>query len=85
LVEVADGLHALIKKSKGDQEGAGQEIATSRVYFLRPGETLQDWLVAADITSGAVFRAMLQRRSVANVIHAECLSRLNTGRKRSDG
>jgi hypothetical protein len=50
---MADGLHALIKKSKGDQEGAGQEIAIPRGYFLRPVETLQDWLAAADITSGA--------------------------------
>jgi hypothetical protein len=35
LVEVPDRLRVLIRRSKGDQEGAGQEVASG--YKLRPG------------------------------------------------
>jgi len=45
---VPDGLRVLIRRSKTDQEGAGQEIAIPRGYRLRlvqdtePGETFAD-------------------------------------------
>ena len=58
LTEVPDGLRILIRRSKGDQEGQGQEVAIPRGYRLRPVEAVQAWLAAAEITSGPVFRAV---------------------------
>jgi integrase len=57
LTEVPDGLRALIRRSKGDQEGQGQEVAIPRGYKLRP-VAVQTWLAAAEISSGPVFRAV---------------------------
>jgi integrase len=56
LVEVADGLRVVIRKSKTDQEGQGQEVAIPRGYKLRPVEAVQTWLAAAEISSGPVCR-----------------------------
>jgi integrase len=58
LTEVPDGLRILGRRSKGDQEGQGQEVAISRGYRLRPVEAVQTWLAAAKISSGPVFRAV---------------------------
>jgi integrase len=58
LTEVPDGLRVLIRRSKGDQEGQGQEVAIPRGYKLRPVEAVQTWLVAAEISTGPVFRAV---------------------------
>ena len=52
LTEVPDGLRILIRRSKGDQEGQGQEVAIPRGYKLRPVEAVQTWLVAAEISTG---------------------------------
>jgi site-specific recombinase XerD len=58
LVEVPDGLRVLIRRSKGDQEGQGQEVAIPRGYRLRPVEAVQAWLAAAEISAGPVFRSV---------------------------
>src|SRR5271169_5747355 len=58
LVEVPDGLRILIRRSKGDQEGQGQEVAIPRGYKLRPVEAVQTWLAAAEISGGPAFRAV---------------------------
>ena len=58
LTEVPDGLRILIRRSKGDQEGQGQEVAIPRGYKLRPVEAVQTWLAAAEISNGPVFRAV---------------------------
>jgi integrase len=58
LTEVPDGLRILIRRSKGDQEGQGQEVAIPRGYKLRPVEAVQAWLAAASISTGPVFRAV---------------------------
>jgi hypothetical protein len=47
-----DGLRVTIRRSKTDQEGQGHEIAIPRGYRLRPVETVQAWLAAAEINSG---------------------------------
>jgi integrase len=60
LAEVPDGLRVTIRRSKTDQEGAGQEIAIPRGYRLRPVEAVQMWLAAAEINSGPVFRPVLK-------------------------
>jgi hypothetical protein len=38
LTEIPDGLQILIRRSKNDQEGQGQEVAISQGYRLRPVE-----------------------------------------------
>jgi integrase len=57
----------LIRHSKGDQEGQGQETAIPRGAKLRPVEALQAWLAAAGIASGPVFRAVALGGRVADV------------------
>jgi integrase len=58
ITEAPDGLRVLIRRSKTDQTGEGQEIAIPRGYRLRPVEALQTWLAAAAITEGPVFRSV---------------------------
>ena len=65
LTEVPDGLRILIRRSKGDQEGQGQEVAIPRGYRLRPVEAVQAWLAAAAISTGPVFRAVAQGGKVS--------------------
>jgi site-specific recombinase XerD len=58
VVEVQDGLRVMIRRSKTDQEGQGQEIAIPRGTKLRPAEALRTWLDAAGISEGPIFRAV---------------------------
>ena len=52
LTETPDGLRVLIRRSKGDQEGQGQEIAIPRGAKLRPVEALQAWLAPSPLAAG---------------------------------
>ena len=58
LIPVEDGYRVIIRRSKGDQEGEGQEVAVPRGYRLRPVEAVQTWLASAEISAGPVFRAV---------------------------
>ena len=60
LVEAPDGYRVLIRHSKTDQDGQGQEVAIPRGYRLRPVEAVQTWLAAAEINDGPVFRPVLK-------------------------
>jgi site-specific recombinase XerD len=74
---VDDGLRVTVRKSKTDQEGAGQIIAipNGSVLFC-PVTALKNWLAVAGIETGAIFRAVgkgsrvgqaaLSDKSVAN-------------------
>ena len=53
-----DGLFIHIGRSKTDQEGAGARIAVLAGAKLRPAEALDEWLTAAGIKDGALFRAV---------------------------
>lgn len=53
-----EGMRVMIRRSKTDQEGKGQEIAIPRGSKLRPVAAVQDWLKAAGITKGPVFRSV---------------------------
>jgi site-specific recombinase XerD len=80
LVETQGGLRVMIRKSKTDQEGAGQEIAIPSGGKLRAVEAVKVWLAAAKIESGPVFRSInrggrvlpdaLTDRSVALIVKA---------------
>jgi len=56
LVEHPEGLRVRIRKSKTDQEGAGTEIAIPHGRFVRPVALVREWLDAAGISDGPVFR-----------------------------
>lgn len=60
LTEGPKGLTVLLASSKTDQEGRGQRIAIPRVKGSPycPVQAVSDWLVAADISGGPVFRRM---------------------------
>jgi len=60
LVPTKDGYRVIIRRSKTDQTGEGQEIAVPRGLKLRPVECMERWLEAAAITEGRVFRAVLR-------------------------
>ncbi len=56
LREDPEGLRVLVRRSKVDQEGSGFEKAIPHGRFIRPVALLRDWLEAAGITEGHVFR-----------------------------
>lgn len=60
-----DGLRVRIRRSKTDPDGLGQEIAIPHGNRLRPVAALTDWLAAAGIVSGAVFRPVSKGGRVA--------------------
>ena len=64
LVDAPDGYRVMIRRSKTDQEGAGQEIAIPRGCRIEPVKLVQAWLQAAGITEGPVFRPVLKGRRV---------------------
>lgn len=76
--EMAEGLRVTIRKSKTDQEGQGQVIAIPTGARLMVVKALQDWLKAAEITEGFLFRPVakggtlrsmpLTDRSIADIV-----------------
>ena len=67
LSQSEDGLSILIASSKTDQEGQGQIVAIPRVVGSPycPVQSVSDWLVAAAITQGPVFRRLHRGDTVA--------------------
>jgi site-specific recombinase XerD len=78
--ETETGMLARIRGSKTDQEHQGETIAISRGDVACPVKALREWLQAAGIESGAIFRPIdkggtvrtsrLTDRSVANIVKA---------------
>ncbi|MDP4027181.1 site-specific integrase [Methylobacterium sp. NEAU 140] len=64
LVEDPEGLRVLIRRGKTDQEGRGAEIAIPHGRFIRPVALVQEWLAAAGITAGPVFRPVSRSGNV---------------------
>ncbi|KQT55062.1 integrase [Methylobacterium sp. Leaf456] len=56
LTEHPDGLRVLVRRSKTDQEGGGIEKAIPHGRFVRPVALLREWLDAAGISDGPLFR-----------------------------
>jgi site-specific recombinase XerD len=61
---VAEGLRVTIRRSKTDQEGAGQTIAIVRGDVACPVEALRTWLDTAGIKDGPVFRPVTKSGTV---------------------
>ncbi|MGE8128943.1 site-specific integrase [Methylobacterium sp. NPDC080182] len=85
LVQAPEGLRVRIRKAKTDQEGRGAEIAIPHGRYVRPVALVWDWLDAAGIATGPVFRPVsrsgnvrqgesvrLTDRSVANILQSYC-------------
>lgn len=78
LIEAEGGLRVQIRHSKTDQEGQGDEIAIPSGGKMRVVDAVRDWLAAAAIADGPVFRPIakggrvlteaLTDRSVANIV-----------------
>ena len=69
-----DGMRVLIRRSKADQEGQGQEIAIPRGTKLRPVVAVQEWLAAAGITAGSVFRGINRHGQVGGALSAQSVA-----------
>lgn len=72
-----EGLRVQLNRSKTDQEGAGQQVPVLDGQRLRVKAAVRDWLEAAGIESGLVFRQItkagrvlgsLTDRSVAEIV-----------------
>jgi site-specific recombinase XerD len=76
--ETPAGLLITIRRGKTDQEALGRVIAIARGDVACPAKALREWLDAADIVSGPLFRPInksgtvavsrLTCRSVANIV-----------------
>src|SRR3984957_16917483 len=76
--ETETGLLVTIRRSKTDQEGEGVTIPIARGVAACPARALREWLDAAGIDSGPIFRPInkagtvaaerLSCRSVANIV-----------------
>jgi len=56
--DTPEGMKVTIRRSKTDQEGAGQIIAIPLGKIACPIDALKEWIVAAGIQSGAIFRSI---------------------------
>jgi integrase len=80
ITEAKTGLLVTIRRSKTDQEGEGVTIAIARGDIACPAQALREWLDAAGIETGPIFRPInkggtvaqerLTDRSVANIVKA---------------
>jgi len=64
LVEDPEGLRVRVRRSKTDQEGRGLEKAIPHGRFIRPVALVREWLDAAGITDGSVFRPVSRSGNV---------------------
>jgi hypothetical protein len=65
------GFRVTIRRSKTDQEGAGQTIAIVRGSVACPITALKGWLTAAGITSGPIFRSVKRGGAVGGRLPAQ--------------
>ncbi|WP_246693792.1 site-specific integrase [Methylobacterium sp. WL18] len=64
LVEDPEGLRVRVRRSKTDQEGRGLEKAIPHGRFIRPVALVREWLEAAGIVEGPVFRPVSRSGNV---------------------
>jgi site-specific recombinase XerD len=60
LTATPDGFRVMIRHSKTDQDGLGQEIAIPRGCRIEPVKAIEAWLAASGITEGFIFRPVLK-------------------------
>jgi site-specific recombinase XerD len=70
------GFRVAIRRSKTDQEGAGQNIAIVRGSVACPITALKGWLAAAGITAGPVFRSVKRGGAVGGRLPAQSVAEI---------
>jgi site-specific recombinase XerD len=78
LREDKDGLRVMVRRSKTDQEGRGAEKAIPHGRFIRPVALVREWLDAAEISEGPVFRPVSRSGRVRAVAKLARPPRLTT-------
>ena len=78
LREDPEGLRVLVRRSKVDQEGAGFEKAIPHGRFIRPVALVRDWLEAAAISAGPVFRPVMRTGRLLPPVDGSPAPRLTT-------
>lgn len=58
LDESAAGMHVFVRRSKTDQAGAGAKVPVLRGEHYCPVHAVREWLSAASITQGFIFRRL---------------------------
>nr|WP_204263019.1 site-specific integrase [Methylobacterium sp. BTF04] len=69
LREDKDGLRVMVRRSNTDQEGQGFEKAIPHGRFIRPVALVREWLDAAGISDGPVFRPVSRSGRVRGFTH----------------
>ncbi|MCJ2124761.1 site-specific integrase [Methylobacterium sp. J-077] len=64
LIEDPEGLRVRVRRSKTDQEGRGIEKAIPHGRFIQPVRLVREWLEAAGIVEGPVFRPVSRSGNV---------------------
>ena len=72
--EAPDGMKITIHRSKTDQEGAGQTIAIPFGKISCPVAALKEWITAAGIGSGALFRSVNRHGKVGERLTDQSVS-----------
>lgn len=67
IADLPEGLRLTIRRSKTDQEAAGEPVGIPRSSVLTC-QALTDWLAAASLSSGRVFRSINRHGQVANAL-----------------
>lgn len=78
LREDPEGLRVIVRRSKVDQEGKGFEKAIPHGRFIRPVALVHEWLEAAGITAGPVFRPVSRAGQVRGLTQSGNTPRLTT-------
>lgn len=76
LERAPEGLIVHIRKSKTDQDGAGHKVGVPRGSKLRPVEALHDWLQAAGIDAGPVFRSVRKGGALGGRLSAHSVAEI---------
>ena len=69
LREDPEGLRVIVRRSKVDQEAKGHEKAIPHGRFIQPVRLVREWLDAAGITSGPVFRPVSRSGRMRKFAH----------------
>jgi site-specific recombinase XerD len=72
--ETPDGMKITIRHSKTDQEGAGQRIAIPLGKIACPIIALKEWIAAAGIQTGAIFRSVNRHGKVGERLTDQSVS-----------
>jgi integrase len=85
-----EGVLITIRRSKGDQEGAGQVVSLPHGHHIRPVEALDAWLNSAGITDGLLFRSVARGGRLGDAMTGGAIARVvkkliaNAGLDRKD-